>query len=294
MAAPFLNANPVELILQGEDQQINITLFDDQEEPEPIDATALHLKVLDMSNRKIYEEDFFTLPPVPARIIKPAGTTGKYYMDWGDPGAAVNVPTQTETSRVRDLMFVWRGIGATGTEPIVIGQVVKIIDPRALALLPYMRLQVDKAVKIVQEEADIFLGFTDAQLLMYLEGGCNIINVYQPNTSMVMENFPPTHRQLLIDCATIMALQSQGIYAIDTDLPNYSDQGYSFQINHFPQIMQFMAALQARIDRLVPLFKLNFATLGSIHVEAGASFRLTQLLQASPQGILFRGVFSPG
>jgi len=289
--APFLNANAVELILQNFDQRINITLFDAN--GDKVDATYLHLRVMDVSKTVLYEDDFFAPPSPPTRIIKPAGTTGDYYIGWGDPLAPVNVPTQTETNLVRDLFFIWRAIGGVGTEPAVVLQVVKVLDPRVLAYLPSFRLQIDKAVKIVEEATNLFGGYSDAQLLMYLEGGLNVINLYQPNTNILLENYPfKTHGQLLIDTATLVALQSQTLFSIDTDLVNYSDQGYSFSINHQQPLQSFLSFLQQRLDRLVPLFKLNFATMGSIHIQAGVSFRLLQLLSAAPSGILFRGFLS--
>jgi len=285
MAGPFLNVNPVELVLQSYDQRINITLFD--ENGDPVDATYLHLKVMDVSKVVLYEDDFITPPAPPTRIIKPAGTTGGYYIDWGDP----SIPNQRETTTIRDLFFVWRAIGGAGTEPAVALQVVKVVDPLVLSYLPQFRLQVDKAAKIVDEAGNIFLGYSDAQLLLFLESGLNLINTYQPNTSMVLESFPRTHLHLLIDVATIVALQAQEVFAIDTDI-NYSDQGYAFNISHTQPIHSFLQMLLSRTDRLVPLFKLNFATMGSLAIQAGPSFRMLQLMQAAPRGILFRGYLS--
>lgn len=291
MPAPFLNANSVELILQNFDQRINITLYD--EDGDPVDATYLRLQVMDIGKTVLYEDDYVVPPSPPTRIIKPAGTTGQYYIAWGDPTAPANVPDQTETNLARDLFFVWRAIGGVGTEPAVILQVVKVVDPRVLAFLPPFRLQIDKAVKLVEEATNLFAGYSDAQLLMYLEGGLNIINTYQPNTNIVLENYPfRTHGQLLVDTATLVALQSQTLFAVDTDLVSYSDQGYSFAINHQQPLQSFLSFLQQRLDRLVPLLKLNYATMGSIHLQAGVSFRLMQLLQAAPSGVLFRGFLS--
>jgi len=282
MPAPFLNASPVELIIQGYDQRINITLFD--ENGDQVDATQLSLRVLDDGNRLLFTDDFFVPPSPPTRIKKPAGTIGEYYINWGDPA----FPNQTETTSVADRRFIWRAVGGVDTEPSVVLQVVKIADPRSMAMLPPFRLQIDKAVKIIDERTNCFLGYTDAMLLMFLEGGLNILNTYQPNTFFHLEDFPSTHLQLLIDVATLVALNSQLMFAIDTDI-NYSDQGYSFQIGHVQPLQSLMSNLQSRIDRLVPLFKLNFATLGSMHIEAGTSFRLLQLLQSSMPGALFRG-----
>lgn len=290
MPSPFLRANPVEVILQNFDQRVNITLFN--ELGDPVDATALRLQVMDVGKTVIYNEDFFT-PPAPPRIIKPAGTVGQYYINWGDPLAAVNLPAQTETNLVRDLFFVWRAVGTAGTEPAVVLQVVKVVDPRVMAYLPRMRLQMDKALKIIDEEANIFTGYTDAMLLMFAEGGLNMINGVQPSTCILLENFPfQFHGQLLIDAATLIGLQSQLLFAIDTDLSPYSDQGYSFNVSHAPGLQSFMSALQARLDKLIALHKMDYITKGSITLQAGVNFRFASLISASTPGALFRGYIS--
>lgn len=289
MPAPFITSNPVEVILQNYDQRINITLFN--ESGDPVDATVLSLRVVNVGNTLIYSDSFLPLVP-PTRIVKPAGTTGQYYINWGDPTAPANVPTQTETALLRDLFFIWRAIGAAGTEQVTMLQVVKIIAPKVLSYLPPFRLQIDKAVKIVDETQNIFLGYTDAQLLQFMEGGLNIINTYQPTTSILLENFPfQTHGQLLVDAATLVALQSQEVFAIDTDL-SYNDQGYSFSIPHASPLHSFLQMLLSRLDRLIPLHKLEYATRGSMHLQAGTSFRMLQLLSAAPPGSLFRGFLS--
>lgn len=289
MGTPFLNASPVEIILKNRDQRVNISLFDTNNDP--VDATALTLQVLDTSETELFTEDFIAAP---VRIIKPGSTTGEYYMNYGDPAAAANTPDQTETDTDEDHWFIWRAVGTAGTEPSTILQVVRILPPKVFAFLPRFRLQIDKAIKIVDEATNCFLGYSDGMLLEYLEGGLNSINTYQPNTNMILRDFPfDTHGQLLIDVATLVALNSQTLFAVDTDL-RYSDQGYSFDIAHVQPLQSFMSSLTQRVDKLVPLFKLNFATMGSIHIVANTSFRLLSLIQAAPQGALFRGLFSGG
>lgn len=290
MGAPFLNVNPVEVILRNDDQRVNISLFDANNDP--IDATALKLTVLEGS-RTIYTETSTFGPFASARIVKPSGTVGEYYIDWGDPAAAVNIPNQTETNKIRDLFFQWRVVGASGTEQITMLQLVKIVDARSLAFVPALRLQVDKAVKVVDELRNCFAGYSDQQMVQFLEAGVNMINLYQPNTNMRLEDFPTTHASLLIDAATIYALQAQAIFAIDTDM-DYNDQGYTFRIGHHGPIMQTIQFIMGRLDKLTPLFKLNFATMGSIHVEAGASYRMLQIAAAGGPGMLFRGFYATG
>ena len=87
---------------------------------------------------------------------------------------------------------------------------------------------------------------------------------------------------------------SQELFAIDTDIPGYNDQGNSFVIQHQPQLASYLSWLSSRLDKLIPMLKLNFVSAGSLHIEAGPNFRLAQLINAAPAGALFRNVFFKG
>jgi len=164
-----------------------------------------------------------------------------------------------------------------------------LVYPLAVArLFPRLRSQIDKA----QKDTGSTVGYTNSNLALYLQGGLEQINGFQPLTQLTFQTFPiPAFGQLLIDAATLVAMYSQGVFAIDTDM-SYSDQGFSFVIDHWSKISGFIGMLNSRLETRLHAFKLAYASMGSLHAEMGPNFRLTQLLTAAPSGSLFRGIFS--
>jgi hypothetical protein len=86
-------------------------------------------------------------------------------------------------------------------------------------------------------------------------------------------------------------MMSQSMYAIDNDIPQWSDQNAAFVITHYTQMAQHLNWLTQRLDRLIPQFKLHFVQSGSMHMMAGPNYRLAQLVAAAPSGSLFRNFF---
>lgn len=168
---------------------------------------------------------------------------------------------------------------------------IKVISPKATAFLPDFRQIIDKSRKFIAPKSECFLGYTDSQLLGYLEGGLGTINAYQPSLTFTFENYPLEYKQILLDAGLISGVTSQQLYAIDTDIPNYNDQGTSFVIVHQPQLASFLNQITQRLDRIIPMMKLQLLSPGSLHVKAGADYRLQQLVQASPSGSLFRNIY---
>ncbi len=192
--------------------------------------------------------------------------------------------------------FLTSGIDAS-TE-LLVTYSVKVISHRIMSLIPKLRLQIDKAVKLVDaadRENPCFLGYTDGQLVNYLESGISIINAYQPSVQFDVTTFPYGGFEfILIETAMMAGVMSQQLFAVDTDIPSWSDQGNAFVIQHQPQLAAYLNWLSARLDKMIPMFKLNFVTSGSMHIEAGANFRLTTLMNAAPSGSLFRNVLFKG
>lgn len=135
---------------------------------------------------------------------------------------------------------------------------------------------------------------SDSQLIAFLQGGLQNINAYQPSLTLSLENFPIEFKQILIDASLITGVMSQQLYAIDTDIPNYNDQGTSFVITHQQQLAGFLNQITARLDRLIPMMKLQLIQPGTLHIQMGPSFRLQTLMSAAPQGSIFRNVFFKG
>lgn len=231
------------------------------------------------------------------RIINPE--TGIYAVRYGDPTAAVNIPAQTETDEIGPHTFVWTW--ATGTGAALRNetstQVLNVIPVAAARFITALRGYLDKARKRLDTDpANYFpLGFSDAMLFSYLEGGLSIINQYQPYpTGSDVATFPWQFHNLLLDAACVVALNAQELFAIDTDLPNFGDQGHSFSLDHQAKIAAFTQKLLGRLDTMVPKFKLHFVQMGGTLTQVGPSLRFQNLISSSPAGSMFRGVYYSG
>jgi hypothetical protein len=184
---------------------------------------------------------------------------------------------------------------------VTIVQVVKIVTAKTLSLVPYFRKLIDKTVKPVDDDPEdpCFLGYTTADLVQFLEGGLQTINTYQPypcwgSLDQFMSTGGSKYAQTLYEAALIVGMISQQIFAIDTDIPNYSDQGNSFVITHQQQLANVLNQISQRLDKLIPAMKLHFVDYGMLHIEAGPNYRLAQLLSAAPYGAVFRNIFFAG
>ncbi len=247
-----------------------------------VDPHELTLNVTDTSGGSSLLAD--TWPTPATRIVKNA--VGQFYVDWG--------ATASETDVAGEFIFRWGIQLIHGGRISYTVQKVKVISVHTASFIPEFRLLVDKATKLVDHNNECFLGYTDPQLVSFLEGGLGEINAYQPSGTFSMETFPDAFRQILYDAGLITGVISQQLFAIDTDIPNYNDQGTSFVIAHQPQLASFLNQITQRLDRLIPQMKLQMISSGTIHVNAGPNFRLSVLLSASPTGNLFRNCYFAG
>lgn len=165
----------------------------------------------------------------------------------------------------------------------------------AFAMLPILRGQIDKAGKAVQAELGVTLGYTDSQLMLYLEGGVQLLNVYgQDQYTYTVDNFPATdYLQLLVFAALYVGLTAQAIYAVDSDV-DFSDSGYSMRLDKFPKLTQKLNMITQQIEKLVRPFKESHIRTGSIRTEIGPNYRLRQVLTSAPAGAIFRNVMMAG
>lgn len=191
-------------------------------------------------------------------------------------------------------LFDWSAsYGAHSSEIKRIIQTVYVLPGVVFQMVPQLRLIIDKVAKLVDPKSGCFLGYTDQQLLQYIIGGLQTINAYQPCVYFTLDNFPyQQFGSVLLEAALMWGVTSQTLFAVDTDVTSYSDQGASFVINHQGPLTQYLNGLSARLDRMIPQFKLHFVNLGSTVTEMGPNFRLNQLLQSAPSGSLFRNVFA--
>jgi len=172
---------------------------------------------------------------------------------------------------------------------------VKIVPPIVLSIINKFRLLIDKSMKMINSDPNdpCYLGYTDGQLVQYLTSGFQIINSYQPYGTFTWYNFPyQNYDFILLETSLIAGMMSQSAYAIDTDIPQWNDQGNAFVITHYTQLAQYLNFLMQRLDKLIPQFKLHFVQSGSLHIEAGPNYRLATLLAAAPSGALFRNTFA--
>jgi hypothetical protein len=168
-----------------------------------------------------------------------------------------------------------------------------------MTLVQRLRRQIDKARKEVVDDPitgkSCFLGYTDKDLIEYLEGGLTTWNMYEPYPTFVaIEQFPFIYHQGLIEAALLVGVASQNLFAIDSDIPNYSAQGAAFVINHQTPLAQHLNFLAQRLDKLIPIAKLKLVRSGSVHTEIAPNARLQTLINMAPGGAIFRNFFVSG
>lgn len=260
--AGFQNPEQTTVGLQGNEKRIKAAFVDSN--GVYYDPVELNLVVYSPSQVALITETF----PTGSTIQRTSA--GNYHLDF----------TQTSAEGEYALQWSWRDVA--GGEMFYSTQHLYVVNLSIVNLFPNLRNQIDKA----QKDLGIF-GFTESNLYFYLKGGLSEINRVPPGTALTFNTFPAlTYSQLLIDVSTFIALQSQGMCAIDTD-SNYSMQGNSFVVDHWSKISNFMAFLHARINEQLKQFKLMYLPGMSVKLERGPGFRQISLWQASPPGANF-------
>lgn len=273
--------DPNVLALQNTVERVSLLIKDGEVDPVvPTDPESITLNIMSLDGSILSTQEW---PAVTTRIVR--ADVGKFYIELG------NQPTNTETECPRELVLNWQVEMEAGGEITNTLQKLKVISVLTASYLPELRLIIDKSHKLAAPNSDCFLGYTDSQLVTYLEGGLQTINAYQPSLTFTMENFPLTYKQVLIDASLITGVISQQLYAIDTDIPNYSDQGTSFVIAHQPQLAGFLNQITQRLDKIIPQMKLQLISSGSLHIQMGPNYRLSTVFEAAPGGSLFRNLF---
>lgn len=285
---------PTELALKNSIERITLYVRDPATNV-VADAAAVRLRVVDMADTTVLQDDFLlgygNPPTLPTHIVKPLLTTGQYYFPFGD----ISFDPKNTTSQSNKYVFVWSVDYTSGAESANIVQVVKVISAQTLSLVPLLRSLIDKARKGLNDDPTnpCLVGYSDVQLVEWLELGLTAINAAQPYPVWChIDDFPACYQSLLIDSALITGLTAQAIFAIDTDIDSYSDQGVSFVINHHPKLLSMLQFLAAKLDKAVPAMKLHFVNNGSVYTQQGPNFRLQQLMQAAPGGMLFRNLLT--
>lgn len=280
----IVDVNELVLAIKGFKKRVELAVYDDS--GTAVDASQLDLQVQQLDGTVLYEDSWTSPPVAGTRIVHPA--TGRYYITWGDPD-------RDEVGTTGKRVFIWSVVGPPGTEEVQRPQTLEVVSTAVVDAIREFRELIDKARKSVSVDPDAFcpLGYTDGMLLQYLRGGLSLINAYQPYpTFCSLDDFPALFIQVLYDAALLVGVNAQTLFAVDSDIENYSDQGNSFIINHQPKLAAFAATLTAALSERVPPMKRHLVRTGSAKVEAGPNMRLQTLLNMSPSGVTFRNVYT--
>lgn len=274
------------LALQSGKERVQIDLENTSVDPAvPVDATRIGLRLTDLAGAVVLEEEWTPPPPVGARIQHPS--TGRYFVKLGDVAAET-------ASAPRTLLANWDIEVDVDGDNIV--QTIKVITPYVMMLIGKLRRQIDKARKEIIDDPtstkQCFLGYSDKDLVEYLEGGLSTWNMYEPYPTFCrLEDFPSIYAQGLVEAALLVGVASQNLFAIDSDIPSYSAQGAAFVIQHQTPLAQHLNFLAQRLDKLIPIAKLKLVRSGSVHTEIAPNARLQTLVNMAPSGAIFRNFF---
>lgn len=279
---PVVVATPINVGLVNQATRLDILVTD--ADGTPINASSVNLVVMRLDNTVIYSGAFGG-----GRITNPA--TGRYTFSIGD--VVYTTPTNPETGIAGEVLLIWN-ISVDNVPISAQVQKIWLVSAYALSLASDLREVIDKAAMEVDTnpENPCFLGYTDAQLYTYLFNGLSIWNMYEPfPTFWGLDSFPQLYRYGLIEAALYVGLTSQELFAVATDIPNYSAQGTSFVIQHQPALNAIIGRISQRLDKLIPEAKKKLIVYGAAHVQMQANYRFQSLVVSAPSGALFRNTF---
>jgi hypothetical protein len=288
-------ASMIELARTNSIRRVDIELQDSTGALVDIDATlteggepsgALDLEITDVGGRVIYNESVW---PPPLGIIEPRvkkSAPGKYYVDFGKAAH--------ETDNSQAILFNWHSRQNATSEDVYRTQVVEVVSPRILSLLPHLRLLIDKTVKPNLPEKYCFIGYTDGMLVAFLKLGLHKINEYEPYPLFAKLDYFPIeeYSNILLRAALYQGITSQTLFSIDTDVPQFSDSGHSFVLQHATPLAAFLDRLRDELDKSVPNFKRKFVNSGTISVEMRVDMAFAMMLSSAPYGSLFRNTWA--
>jgi hypothetical protein len=288
-------ASMIELARTNSIRRVDIELQDSTGALVDIDATlgaggepngVLDLEITDVGGMSIYKESYYppTMGVLEPRLKKAA--PGRYYIDLG------KVPHETDNPQA--LLFNWHSRQNVTAEEVYRTQVVEVVSPRILSLLPSLRLLIDKTVKPNLPEKYCFIGYTDGMLILFLKLGLAKINEYEPYPVWGhIDHFPiELYSNILLRAALFQGITSQTLFSIDTDVPQFSDSGHSFVLQHATPLAAFLDRLRDELDKSVPNLKRKFVNSGTISVEMRMDLAFSMMLASAPYGSLFRNIWA--
>jgi len=245
----------------------------------------LDLDITTLGETSIFSESWWPNPVPSSRRIQRL-SQGNYYMTLGDEtGESDSTGTYVANWTVR--------INAT-SEEMYTTSVIEVVSTRLLSLLPRLRLQIDRSWKAVDLSAACFLGVTNAMLVLFLRSGLEMINGYQPSAQFFnLDAFPiEQYAEILIRAATYVALESQMLFALDTDLVSFNVSGHQMALQHQQPLAAYLSQLRATLDSTIPNFKRHLVRSGTCKVQPNFSYAFAALLSAAPFGSNFRGMYT--
>jgi hypothetical protein len=287
-------ADFIELITINSKRRINIDVLNDSGELSDISEITLpsgdpdgelSLDITTLNGSSVVSETYWPNPVPTMRRMKHL-TTGKYYITLGD--------IATETGTAGTYVANWHIRERINTEDAYKTQVLEIVTPRVLSLLPRLRYFLDRSLKVVVPEQGCYLGYTEGQLVLCLRSGLEAINSAQPYVCWAtLDAFPiETYAEILIKTAAYTALESTMLFALDTDIPNYNAQGHAFVLTHQQPLAAYLQQLRSELDKRIRAFKLHFVNSGSLGLQIRPDYAFSSLLAAAPFGSIFRGMYA--
>lgn len=161
-------------------------------------------------------------------------------------------------------------------------KLIRVIPLAYYRIMPFLRNQIDKSFKSVSDMLNY--GYKDFHLVAYLDLGITMINAIPPYTSFTVGTFPfGIYGKMLIDAATITALESQGLFSIDTDF-DYSLGGNALVIDHYSRISGFLSELITRFNTSLKSFKQQFRSKGSTMAQMPFQYGWGRFMSVVPSG----------
>jgi len=293
-ASPGSTADFIELVKVGSKKRVNVTILNADGEPASISEATLpsgepdgelDLSITTLGEREIVSESYWPSAVPSARRIKNP-STGAYYLTLG--------AEENETNSTGTLVANWHARTSETEEDVYKVQVIEVVSSRTLSLLPYLRVILDKSVKVVDPASACYLGWTSSQLVLFLRSALHFINVAQPTVVWnALDYFPiETSSEILVRTAVYIALESQMLFALDTDLPSYSDGAKSFVLAHQAPLSSYLGQLRAELTDRIFKFKLQHVRSGTCKVQIRPDAAWSSLLSASPFGATYRGIWT--
>ena len=287
-------AQQVELIRTNSKRYVDISFMDSAGTLVDISETMeggvavgeLDLEITDLGGDVVYSESYWPSPidPTSRRVGHPS--VGKYGLTYGDR------TSESDTSGT--YLANWHLRQNKTAENVYATQVLEVVSPRTLSLLPSLRLAVDKTVKPCLAAENCFLGYTDSQLLICLKLAVSFLNSFQPYPcwSSLDAYDIINYGEILIHAAMYQLITAQGLFAIDTDIPSFNDQGHSFVLVHFAGLEQVANRLLNDLNKRVPDMKRHHVQTGSLGMELNMSYLSYRGISTMPFGALYRNTYS--